>query len=428
MKKAEEGKAMYKLAEKLFPICRSITGNGVRKTLKLIKDEVKELNIVEVPSGTKVFDWTVPKEWNISDAYIENSSGEKIIDFKNNNLHVVGYSLPIDKYMSLEELKDIIYTQPGQPDAVPYITSYYKDYSGFCMSENKKNSLKDDVYHCVIDSELKNGSMTYGELVIKGQTEKEILLSTYICHPSMANNEISGPCVTVQLAKWLSSEKRHYTYRILFLPETIGAITYLSFHLDSMKKNTVAGFVLSCLGDTRTYSYIESRYRNTLADRVVKNVLGYHFPKYKRYTFLKRGSDERQYCAPGIDLPVCGICRSKYEEYPEYHTSDDNMALISDEGLYGSFELIKKCIIVLENNFYYKVSCLCEPQLGRRGLYPNTKLKGTHSEELVTIKNVIAYADGTNDLIDISDLIGVSAYDLTDIIENLLDMELLVKL
>ena len=376
---------MYELAERLFPICRSITGDGVRQTLEILKEEYEDLQVYEVPSGTQVFDWTVPKEWNIRDAYIEDSQGKRIIDFKESNLYVMGYSLPMDRMMSLEELKQMIFTQPEQPDVIPYVTSYYQERSGFCMSENQKNALREDTYHCVIDSDLKEGSLTYGEIILKGDTEEEVLLSTYICHPSMANNEVSGPVVTIELVKWLASLKqRRYTYRILFIPETIGSITYLSRNLETMKKNTTAGFVLSCLGDDRTYSIVETKYGGTLTDRLLKNILQFHFPDYICYDFLHRGSDERQYNAPGVDLPVCGVCRSKYEEYPEYHTSADDLSLISEEGLQGSAALMKKCIMALEYNYFYKLSCCCEPQLGKRGLYPTLSQK-----DLIEISNRI---------------------------------------
>lgn len=410
---------MYTLAKKLFPICRSITGNGVRKTLKILKQEFPDMKIYEIASGTKVFDWTVPKEWNINDAYIEDSNGKRIIDFKETNLYVMGYSCPLDEYLSLNELKKIIYTLPEQPDVIPYVTSYYKERSGFCMSENQKNALQEGIYHCVIDSELKAGSLTYGEIIIPGETKEEILLSTYICHPSMANNEVSGPVVSIELAKWLIKlEKRRYTYRIIFVPETIGSITYLSYNLDVMKKETIAGFVLSCVGDNRTYSMVETRYGNTLTDRLLKNVLGFYYPDYKLYTFLHRGSDERQYNAPGIDLPVCTVCRSKYREYPEYHTSADNLSLISEEGLMGTFELMKKCITALEHNYYYKVCCLCEPQLGKRGLYSAISKKGNYDDIFVML-DLIAYADGKNDLLEISNKINCPIDIILPIINKL---------
>ena len=419
---------MYELCERLFPICRSITGDGVRKTLQMLVEVYgNEINIHEVPTGTKVFDWTVPKEWNIKEAYIENSKGQRVIDFKNNNLHVVGYSLPVDKFVDLQELKSVVYTQPDQPDAIPYVTSYYKECYGFCMSQNQLDKLPEDTYHIVIDSELKEGSLTYGEIIIPGDTEEEVFLSTYICHPSMANNELSGPVVATFLAKWLNLlVKRRYTYRIIFIPETIGAITYLSKNLQYLKEHVIAGFNLSCVGDNRTFSYVESRYGDTLADKAAKNVLSFYYPDYKTYSFLKRGSDERQYNAPGADLPVCAICRSKYGEYPEYHTSKDNLELISPEGLLGAYEVYQQCILSLENNYSYKINVLCEPQLGKRGLYPTTSQKGTYDAVKVMI-DFIAYADGSNDLIDISNIIGVPVNELLTVIEKLEKVDLLTR-
>ena len=419
---------MYELCERLFPICRSITGDGVRKTLQMLVEVYgNDINIPEVPTGTKVFDWTVPKEWNIKEAYIENSKGQRVIDFKNNNLHVVGYSLPVDKFVDLQELKSVVYTQPDQPDAIPYVTSYYKECYGFCMSQNQLDKLPEDTYHIVIDSELKEGSLTYGEIIIPGDTEEEVFLSTYICHPSMANNELSGPVVATFLAKWLNLlVKRRYTYRIIFIPETIGAITYLSKNLQYLKEHVIAGFNLSCVGDNRTFSYVESRYGDTLADKAAKNVLSFYYPDYKTYSFLKRGSDERQYNAPGVDLPVCAICRSKYGEYPEYHTSKDNLELISPEGLLGAYEVYQQCILSLENNYSYKINVLCEPQLGKRGLYPTTSQKGTYDAVKVMI-DFIAYADGSNDLIDISNIIGVPVNELLTVIEKLEKVDLLTR-
>lgn len=418
---------MYSLCKKMFPICRSITGDGVRKTLDILKEVYNDIKIYEVPTGTKVFDWQIPKEWNIREAYIENSSGAKIIDFKNNNLHVVGYSVPVDKIVDLSELKAIIYTQEDQPDVIPYVTSYYKERYGFCMSKVQKDSLPEDKYHIYIDSDLKDGNLTYGEVIIPGESEQEIFLSTYVCHPSMANNELSGPAVAIHLAKWLRSLKeRRYTYRIIFIPETIGSITYLSRNLDILKENVIAGFNISCVGDDRTFSYVASRYGNTLADKVAKNVLKYYYPDYKSYSFLDRGSDERQYNAPGVDLPVCAICRSKYGQYPEYHTSKDDLQLISAAGLQGAFEVYQECIVALENNFKYKINILCEPQLGKRGLYPTMSQKGSYNA-VKAMTDFIAYADGTNDLIDISNIIGVPINELVNIVDKLLKNKLIDK-
>lgn len=413
------GQQMYSLAERMFPICRSITGEGVRQTLAIIKEYLPELNICEVPSGTPVFDWTVPKEWNIKDAYIENSAGEKIIDFKENNLHVMGYSVPVDKYVSLEELLQYVYVEEGQPDAIPYVTSYYKERFGFCMTKNQRDSLKEDTYHMVIDSTLEDGSLTYGELIIKGETEEEILVSTYVCHPSMANNELSGPAVSTFLAKWVKEQKNnHYSYRFLFIPETIGSITYLSTHMKEMQQKVKAGFLLSCVGDDRAYSYIPTRKGNTLSDRVALSVMESHYPEFIKYSFLKRGSDERQYNAPGVDIPVCVICRSKFGDYPEYHTSLDDMSLISPEGLYGAYKSLVRMFNVLQYYGYYKVNCFCEPQLGKRGLYPTISKKGSY-DGVMAMRDFLAYADGETDLIEISKQIEVPVEELIPIIDKL---------
>ena len=423
------GNEMYALCDRLFPVCRSITGNGVRETLRVLQSICSAMTLHEVPSGTQAFDWTVPKEWNIRDAWIKNSKGEKILDFAKSNLHVMGYSLPVNKDVSLEELLPLIHTQPDQPDAIPYVTSYYKERYGFCMSQEQKDALQEDTYHIYIDSELKDGSLTYGEILIPSTegNKDEIFLSTYVCHPSMANNELSGPAVTVYLAKWLLEKThRRYNYRIIFIPETIGAITYLSQHLPEMKKNIRAGFNISCVGDDRTYSYVASRYGNTLADKVAKNVLYFRYPEYKRYSFLQRGSDERQYNAPGVDLPVCAVCRSKYAEYPEYHTSKDNMGLISPTGLQGAYEVYRDMIEALEYNHKYKIQCLGEPQLGKRGLYPTISQKGQH-ELVAALTDFIAYADGTNDIIDISNKIQIPVRNLIPVVKILLKNKLIEK-
>lgn len=423
------GNEMYALCDRLFPICRSITGNGVRETLRVLQSICPAMTLHEVPTGTQVFDWTVPKEWNIRDAWIKNIKGEKILDFAKSNLHVMGYSIPVNQKVTLEELLPLIHTQPDQPDAIPYVTSYYKERYGFCMSQLQKDTLQEDTYHIYIDSDLKDGSLTYGEILIPSTegNKDEIFLSTYVCHPSMANNELSGPAVTIYLAKWLWEKKhRRYSYRIIFIPETIGAITYLSQHLPEMKKNIRAGFNISCVGDDRTYSYVASRYGNTLADKVAKNVLSFHYPEYKRYSFLQRGSDERQYNAPGVDLPVCAVCRSKYVEYPEYHTSKDNMGLISPTGLQGAYEVYRDMMEALEYNRKYRIQCLGEPQLGKRGLYPTVSQKGQH-DLVAALTDFIAYADGMNDLIDISNMIGVPTKDVIPIVRQLLKTDLLEK-
>ncbi|MDR1913815.1 MAG: DUF4910 domain-containing protein [Clostridiales bacterium] len=409
---------IFELARELFPICRSITGDGVRKTLSILNN-VYPVKIHNIASGTTVSDWSVPLEWNIKSAYIKDCSGNRIIDLASNNLHVVGYSIPVDKILSLEELLPHIYTDKERPDAIPYVTSYYKERWGFCMSENQKSRLPAGNFHVFIDSTLEKGNLTYGEIFLPGKSDKEILLSTYICHPSMANNEVSGPALTIYLAKYLSGLDRRYSYRILFLPETIGSITYISQNISHLQKHVAAGFVLSCVGDDRAFSYVASPYGNTLADKALKNVLRFEVTDFKSYSFLERGSDERQYCSPLANLPVCGFCRSKYGEYPEYHTSDDNMSIISPSGFLGSYNVMRECITALESNFYYKTLTLCEPQLGKRGLYPTESFKG--SAALVrSMTNFIAYADGKNDLIDISNIINNPVSELIPIVQKLL--------
>lgn len=414
---------MYDLIEELFPICRSLTGNGVRKTLKILQKYIP-LSIHEVPTGSRVFDWTIPKEWNITDAYVMDETGNKVIDFKENNLHVVGYSISINKTMELEELQRNLYSIPDQPDAIPYITSYYQERWGFCVSHNQRSRMKSGQYKVYINSELKDGSLTYGELIIPGKTSKEIFLSTYICHPSMANNELSGPAVTTALVKWILSSSRDYTYRVIFIPETLGSITYLCMHLDTMKKSIIAGFNVTCVGDERAYSFLPSRYSNTVADKVALHVLKNRKLDFKYYRYLDRGSDERQYCSPGVDLPVVSIMRSKYGEYPEYHTSLDNLEFVTVKGLTGSFLLHKDCIEALEKNKIYKVKCHCEPQLGKRGLYPTLSTKES-GKVVRNMMNFLAYADGNNDLIDIANRINVPVWELFEIVQKLTENDLI---
>lgn len=427
-----KGQDIYNLAKKIFPYCRSITGEGVRHTFADLKEYIERegnvmLNIFDVPSGRPVFDWTVPKEWCIREAYIEDESGNRIVDMKENNLHVVGYSTPVDRWVDLGELKEYIYTEQNQPEVIPYVTSYYKECYGFCMSEYQKNALVPGQYHMYIDSELFDGVLNYAEAVIPGESEQEVFFSTYICHPSMANNECSGPALAAELIRFVASmEHRKYTYRFIFIPETIGAITYMSMgdHLAHMKATMLAGFNLSCVGDDRDYSIVESKYADTLADRVLKNVLRYQAKSYSSYSFLKRGSDERQYNAPGIDLPVVCYCRSKFGEYSEYHTSADDMSLISPEGFQGSYDVMAQVIRTLEHNMKYKVEVLGEPQLGKRGLYPTVSRKGSY-DGVTSMVDFIAYADGTNDLIDISNRIGVSTVCLIPIVKKLLKNDLI---
>lgn len=413
-------KQIYNLAEKLWPINRSITGDGVRKTLSIIKEKIPELKIFEIPSGTEVFDWTVPKEWKVRDAYIITPDGEKICQFKKNNLHLVGYSSRINLKIPLSKLQDHLYSLPNQPDAIPYITSYYEKRWGFCITHDERQSLTDGDYQVYIDTELFDGSLSYGEILIKGQTSEEIFISTYICHPSMANNELSGPCVTTFLAKKLKEFKKlKYSYRLIFIPETIGSITYLSQNIEHLKQNVVAGFNVTCVGDDRDYSYLPSRKGNTLSDQIAKHVLKHICPTFKSYKWADRGSDERQYCAPNVDLPVASIMRTKYGMYDEYHTSlDDLINVVTAKGLEGGFNALWKAIEALERNSYPKVTILCEPQLGKRDLYPALLTEHTNSK-VMQMLNLITWSDGAHSLIDIAELCDSPIWELYPIVKKL---------
>jgi aminopeptidase-like protein len=421
------GDEMYEFVAALYPICRSLTGDGVRRTLAAIGDRLPALAVHEVPSGTRVFDWTVPDEWNIRGAKLLGPGGETVVDFRDHNLHVVGYSMPVDMELSLDELQRHLHSTPEQPDAIPYITSYYKRTWGFCLPHRLRESLKPGRYRAIIDSTLAPGHLTYGELILPGETPREILLSTYICHPSMANNELSGPAVTTWLARWLSETKRRHTYRIVFIPETIGSITYLSRNLAQMKPVTVAGFNVSCVGDDRCYSYLPTRLGGTLADRAAQHVLKHLAPDYVRYTFLNRGSDERQYCFPGVDLPVCSVMRSKYGEYPEYHTSLDNLDFVTPTGLAGAFEALQRCLECLEQNETLKVTVLCEPHLGSRGLYPTVSTRDS-GKLVANMMHLLAYCDGAHDLLAIADMIDVPLWELLDTVRRLKAHGLLVEI
>lgn len=424
----EAGRKIFDLCKKMFPINRSITGNGVRQTFDIIREIIPEMKIYEVPSGTKAFDWEVPKEWNITEGYLEGPDGNRIVDMTDSNLHVLGYSVPVDEFLTLDELQEHLYSLDDQPDIFPYVTSYYKERWGFSLSKNQRDLLKDGTYHAVIKSTLENGSLTYGELIVPGETDEEIFISSYTCHPSMANNECSGPALLAYLARYICDmPKRRYTYRFVLAPETIGALVYLSRNLDVLKSKVVAAFNLTCVGDDRTYSMVHSRYADTLADKVLENVLKYHYPKYKDYSFIYRGSDERQYQAPGADIPMVVLCRSKFHVYPEYHTSADNMDIISPDGLAGSYDVMLKCIEILENNRKYRIKTIGEPKLGKYGLVPTMSSKETYQETLI-IKDVCAYADGTNDLMELSGYINKPINEIVPVINKLKEAGLLEEI
>ena len=410
------GNEMHDLMEKLYPICRSITGNGVRKTLSHIKEHIP-IQIHEVPTETKVFDWTIPKEWNIKDAYIKNSKGEKIVDFKKSNLHILNYSIPIKKKIPLNELKKHLFTLPKHPDWIPYLTSYYNENWGFCITQKQYDQLPDDDYEVVIDSTLENGSLTFGEFYIKGKSEEEVLITCYICHPSLCNDNLSGTVLLTFLAKHLMKFDLKYSYRFLFIPETIGAITWLSLNEKKISK-IKHGLVATCVGDSGNSTYKKSRQGNAIIDKVVEKVLSESGQPYEIIDFFPSGSDERQFCSPAFDMPVGSLVRTLYGRFSQYHTSADNLDFVKPEYLQDSFSKYFKTVFILENNVtYLNLNPKCEPQLGRRGVYRSIggqKDGGLNETAIFWILNL---SDGNNSLLDISNKSGIEF----DLIKNLSD-------
>jgi len=404
---------LLKFCEDLYEIPRSLTGKGVIKSLEYIQ-KIIPIEIKKVKSGTKVFDWTVPPEWNIRDAYIiDLESGKKIVDFKKHNLHVMGYSEPINKTFSYEKLLHHLHFLEDQPNAIPYLTSYYSKNWGFCISYNDfKKINKSSKFKVFIDSDFnEKGELAYGELLIKGQVKQEIFFSSYICHPQMVNNELSGPAVLTGIANSLLKKKNYYSYRFVLTPETIGSIAYISKNLKSLKDNVIGGYNITCVGDEKNWGLVPSRYENNISDNIAKHVLAINHPNFIKYSWLDRGSDERQYCAPGVDLPISSITRSKYGEFPEYHTSLDNFDLVTEKGLNDSLEIYLKCIDIFEKNISYpKINVLCEPQLGKRGLYPQISTKN-QNHDIRNMMNFISYCDGKNSILDIANLCNIDFFE-----------------
>jgi len=408
-------KKYFQLAKyTLFPICRSITGNGTLKTLKIIKKNFPNFKIIKVKSGTRVFDWKVPNEWNIEDAYIIDKYNKKIVSFKTNNLHLVGYSKPLSKILSKKKLFKHIYSLPDKPNAIPYVTSYYKKQWGFCITHRQKLKFdkkykKSDMFKITINSNFNSkGNLNYGELILKGKSKQEILISTYICHPSMANNELSGITVSMGLIDYFSKiNNLRKTIRFIFIPETIGSITYLSKNLAYLKQNVIGGYNLSCIGDERQHSCMFSKYETSPSDESLIEAYKKLKVKYKTYSFLKRGSDERQFNSPGVDLSISSIFRSKYGEYPEYHTSLDNFNVVTLKGVKGGFEVAKTAINILLKKIIPENKILCEPQMSKRGMYP-TISRNQQDITTKTYMNFLQYADGKNSLKKISKLINIS--------------------
>lgn len=441
---------LFSLMQELFPICRSITGNGVRKTLKILKKEI-DLKIVNVPSGTKVFDWKIPYEWNIKDAYVKNSKGERVIDFKKSNLHILNYSTPIKKTISNKNLKKHLHTLPEKPNSIPYVTSYYKKNWGFCVAHDTLKSFDEDRYFVYIDSTLKPGSLTYGEFFIKGQTKNEILISTYICHPSLCNDNLSGIVVTTILAKLLSKIDTYFSYRFLFIPETIGAITWLSKNQKNLSQ-IKSGLVVTCVGGNGGFTYKKTRDNDSEIDKISIDVLKHTRKKFETRDFFPYGSDERQYSSPGIDLPIGVLMRTPYYEFKEYHTADDNLDSIKKFALNDSLIMLLNIILQIEkkkpsfnrnqknetsklkSEIYQNLNPYCEPQLGRRKLYRNISksrlVDKKNSENMVELSIcwILNFSDGLHSLKEISEKSNLPLKLLRKTAKLLIEKKLLKKI
>ncbi len=419
------GQKMYQLAEELYPICRSITGNGVRETLKILQRYIP-LTVCEVKTGTQVFDWTVPKEWNIKDAYIIDPQGNKIVDFKQNNLHVLNYSAPIHKKLLLDELKQHLYSLPDHPDWIPYRTSYYQEKWGFCLTHEQLLGLQEGEYEVVIDSTLSNGHLTYGEFLIQGETDEEVLFSCHVCHPSLANDNLSGIALMAFLAQSLITQKLKYSYRFLFIPGTIGSITWLSQN-EKTARRIKHGLVVVCVGDPGPFTYKRSRQSNAMIDRVVLNVLSTSDMPHEVIDFYPYGYDERQYCSPGFNLAVGSLSRTTHGCYPEYHTSADNLDFIKPDSMAESLQVYQSIVDILEyDKKFMNLKPMCEPQLGKRGLYEATG--GTHTNDKnfqMALLWILNLSDGQCSLLDISERSGIPFSTLKIAAEALLSTDLL---
>ncbi len=418
------GQNMYDLIAELYPLCRSITGEGVRETLRLLQKRIP-LEIFEVPSGTPVFDWTVPLEWNVSDAFIKNREGVRIVDFKSNTLHLMSYSTPLQKRLTLEELKPHLFTLPDHPEWIPYRTSYYQQNWGFCLSHNDLAGLADEEYDVTIDTTLKPGSLTYGESYLPGETSEEILVSSHTCHPSLCNDNLSGIAVAVMLAQAMAKHKRRYSYRFLFIPGTIGSITWLAQN-EQIVSRIKHGLVLTGVGDAGAITYKRSRQGQAEIDRAVAHVLKHSEDEHTIIDFFPYGYDERQYCSPAFNLPVGCFMRTPHGTYPEYHSSADNLNFVKADALSRSYARCVEVFDLLERNrTYMNQSPKCEPQLGRRGLYRS--IAGQQDKQLqeLSLLWVLNLSDGHHNLLDISERAGVPFHNLQSAAEALVKAGLL---
>jgi aminopeptidase-like protein len=419
------GEELYKLVAELYPICRSITGDGVRRTLQIVDREIGGLEVHEVPTGTQVLDWTVPREWNVRDAWVADPAGRRVIDFQASNLHLVGYSVPVRATMGLAELKEHLFTLPDQPDWVPWRTSYYAERWGFCASQRLVDGLADGDYEVCVDTTLADGHLTYGEHLVQGQTDEEVLVSCHVCHPSLANDNLSGIAVATRLARRLAEARPRYSYRFLFAPGTIGAITWLARNEDRLGR-VRHGLVLACLGDPGGFTYKRSRRGHAEIDRVAAHVLGRSGRPHQLVDFSPYGYDERQFCSPGFDLPVGSLSRTPYARYPEYHTSADDLDLVGPTQLQESLELCWEVVGVLEaNRRYLNLSPKGEPQLGRRGLYGQIGGRSDAEERQMAMLWVLNQSDGTHSLLDVAERSGLPFALLAEVATTLEEAGLL---
>lgn len=396
---------MYALAERLYRLCRSITGEGVRQSLRILQEYVP-LEVREVPSGTPAFDWTVPREWNIRDAWVKGPDGRKVIDFQEHNLHILQYSVPVRRRLSLSELKEHLFTLPEQPDLIPYRTSYYQENWGFCLPHRQLGSLPEGEYDVFIDSSLEDGHLTYGEYYLPGETEEEILFSTHICHPSLANDNLSGICLLTFLARALEKSPRRYSRRFLFIPGAIGAITWLALN-EEKARNIRHGLVASLLGDPGGFTYKRSRRGDAGIDRAAEHVLKHSGHPFEVVDFFPYGYDERQYCSPGFDLPVGSLTRSRFGSFPEYHTSADDLSFIKASCLEESLQIYRSIAEALDNDRRYQnLNPRCEPQLGRRGLYDAIGGNSDSKDRQLAMLWILNFSDGRHSLLDIAEKSG----------------------
>ena len=421
---------MIQLAKTYFNIHRSITGRGVLKSLILLKEHIPNLKIKKIKSGEKIYNWTVPPEWNVTDAYIKNANNKKIVDFKKNNLSLINYSVPINKIIDFSTLRKHLHSRPDLPNAIPYITSYYKKYWGFCVKHSDiKKKFIEKKYKVVIKSNFKKrGDLHYADLIIKGKSKKEILFHTYVCHPKMANNETSGPILCTYLAKYLTNKNNYYTYRFVFVPETVGAIAYIKKNYAKLKKNFVAGYVITCAGDEGNFSYLESKSKNSLSNKIAKNTFNKLKLKFRNYTFVDRGSDERQYNSPNVDLSVGSIMKTKYTEYKEYHSSLDNFNFVTEKGLKSSLSLLKKIVSSFEDTFVPISTNKCEPFLTKYNLIETVSLGGNSKNNSNLSKKILdflAYSDGNHTIDEIKKITNTTDKGVYKIKDLLLKLKLI---